>query len=51
MLVAGFDTVAIMQAGGWKPTGALLRYVENASTQALHERRWGLRLRQRSETV
>lgn len=44
MLVAGFDAVAIMQAGGWKSTAVLLRYVENASTQALHERRWRLRL-------
>lgn len=40
MLVAGFDAVAIMQAGGWKSTAVLLRYVENASTRALHERRW-----------
>lgn len=40
MLVAGFDTVAIMQAGGWKSTAVLLRYVENASTRSLHERRW-----------
>jgi len=44
MLVAGFDAVAIMQAGGWKTTAVLLRYVENASTQALHARRWRLRL-------
>jgi len=40
MLVAGFDALAIMQAGGWKSTAVLLRYVENASTRALHERRW-----------
>jgi integrase/recombinase XerD len=40
MLVAGFDALAIMQAGGWKSTNVLLRYVENASTRALHERRW-----------
>jgi integrase/recombinase XerD len=40
MLVAGFDALAIMQAGGWKTTAVLLRYVENASTRALHERRW-----------
>jgi integrase/recombinase XerD len=40
MLVAGFDALAIMQAGGWKTTAVLLRYVENASTQALHQRRW-----------
>jgi hypothetical protein len=40
MLVAGFDALAIMQAGGWETTTVLLRYVENASTRALHERRW-----------
>ena len=40
MLVAGFDALAIMQAGGWKTTTVLLRYVEHASTKALHERRW-----------
>jgi integrase len=40
MLVAGFDALAIMQAGGWKTTAVLLRYVENASTRVLHERRW-----------
>jgi len=40
MLVAGFDALAIMQAGGWKTAEVLLRYVENASTRALHERRW-----------
>jgi integrase len=45
MLVAGFDSLAIMQAGGWKTTAVLLRYVENASTQALHERRWRHRLK------
>jgi integrase len=48
MLVAGFDALAIMQAGGWKTTAVLLRYVENASTRALHERevvvvRWAKR--------
>lgn len=40
MLVAGFDALAIMQAGGWKTTTVLLRYVEHASTKTLHERRW-----------
>lgn len=40
MLVAGFDALAIMQAGGWKSTNVLLRYVENAETRSLHERRW-----------
>ena len=38
MLVAGFDALAIMQAGGWKSTNVVLRYVENASTRKLHER-------------
>lgn len=40
MLVAGFDALAIMQAGGWKTTTVLLRYVEHASTKTVHERRW-----------
>lgn len=40
MLVAGFDTLAIMQAGGWKSANVVLRYVENAATRELHERRW-----------
>ena len=30
----------IMQAGGWKSANVVLRYVENASTRELHERRW-----------
>ena len=40
MLVAGFDSLAIMQAGGWKTPNVLLRYVENTATQTLHQRRW-----------
>jgi integrase/recombinase XerD len=40
MLVAGFDALAIMQAGGWKSANVVLRYVENAATKELHERRW-----------
>jgi integrase/recombinase XerD len=40
MLVAGFDALAIMQVGGWKTTNVLLRYVENASTRTLQQRRW-----------
>jgi len=40
MMVAGFDALAIMQAGGWKSTNVLLRYVENAETRSLHEKRW-----------
>lgn len=40
MLVAGFDALAIMQAGGWKSANVVLRYVENAATRELHERRW-----------
>lgn len=40
MMTAGFDSLAIMQSGGWKTPNVVLRYVENASTQQLHERRW-----------
>jgi len=40
MMVAGIDQVAIMQAGGWKTISVLGRYVENASTRAIHEHRW-----------
>ncbi|WP_160484606.1 tyrosine-type recombinase/integrase [Aurantiacibacter rhizosphaerae] len=40
MMVAGIDQVAIMQAGGWKTISVLGRYVENAATYAIHERRW-----------
>ena len=40
MLVAGFDELAIMQAGGWKSPHVVLRYVEHAATRDLHERRW-----------
>ncbi|MCW5700432.1 MAG: tyrosine-type recombinase/integrase [Rhodospirillales bacterium] len=39
MLVAGFDALAIMQAGGWKSPNVLLCYVENAATKKPHERR------------
>ena len=42
MMVAGFDALAIMQAGGWKSVNVLQRYVENASTRELHERRWAM---------
>ena len=40
MMVAGIDQIAIMQAGGWKTAEVLGRYVENAATPAIHERRW-----------
>ena len=40
MMVAGFDAMAIMQAGGWKSANVVLRYVENAATRELHEKRW-----------
>ena len=40
MMVTGFDMLAIMQAGGWKTPTVVARYVENASTRSLHERRW-----------
>ena len=42
MMVAGFDALAIMQAGGWKSANVVLRYVENAVTKDLHEKRWNL---------
>jgi len=40
MMTAGFDALAIMQAGGWKSFNVVLRYVENASTKELHQKRW-----------
>ena len=40
MLVTGFDTLAIMQAGGWKSPQVVLRYVEHAKAADLHRRRW-----------
>jgi hypothetical protein len=40
MLVAGYGALAIMQAGGWKSADVVLRYVEKAAAQQLHERRW-----------
>lgn len=30
LLTAGFDTAAIMRAGGWKSVDVLARYLENA---------------------
>ena len=38
MMVAGFDALAIVQAGGWMSANVVLRYVENASTKELHEK-------------
>ena len=40
MMNAGFDALAIMQAGGWKSANVVLRYVEKASARDLHTRRW-----------
>ena len=40
MMVAGFDTLGIMQAGGWRTFSVLGRFVENASAAKMHERRW-----------
>lgn len=40
MMVAGFDTIGIMQAGGWRNHQVLARYVENAAAERLHARRW-----------
>ncbi len=39
-MVAGFDSLAIMRAGGWKTQHVLLLYAEYASTRAMHEGRW-----------
>lgn len=40
MSLAGFDTLAIMQVGGWKTPAVVQRYIENVSAQTLHELRW-----------
>ena len=40
MMVADFDALAIMQAGGWKSGNVALRYVEHAATRELREKRW-----------
>lgn len=40
MMVAGIDTIGIMQAGGWKSVDVVARYVENAAAHTLHQRRW-----------
>ena len=40
MMTAGFDILAIMQAGGWKSSNVVARYVEHAATRSLHDVRW-----------
>ena len=40
MMAAGFDALAIMQAGGVESANVVLRYVERAATRELHEKRW-----------
>ena len=40
MMLAGIDTIGIMQAGGWRTFAVLARYVENASAEKMHQRRW-----------
>jgi len=40
MMVAGIDATGIMQAGGWRTFHVLARYVENASAELIHQRRW-----------
>lgn len=40
MMIAGIDTIGIMQAGGWRTYQVLARYVENAAAGRMHERRW-----------
>lgn len=42
MMVAGCDTIGIMQAGGWRTPAVLARYVENTSAKHMHLRRWKL---------
>lgn len=39
MQLAGFDALAIMQAGGWKTPHIVLCYVEEAHTEQLHKER------------
>ena len=36
LLLRGFDTVAIMRAGGWKSVAVLARYLENADHNVWH---------------
>ena len=40
MMLAGIDTIGIMQAGGWRTFAVLARYVENAAAERMHIRRW-----------
>lgn len=40
MMLAGIDTIGIMQAGGWRTYAVLARYVENAAAERMHIRRW-----------
>ncbi len=40
MMVAGTETLGVMHAGGRKSYAVLARYVENASAELMHERRW-----------
>lgn len=40
MMVSGFDSLGIMQAGGWRTFAVLARYVENSSAARMHVRRW-----------
>jgi integrase/recombinase XerD len=40
MMLSEFDTLGIMQAGGWRTYSVLARYVENASSARMHVRCW-----------
>ena len=40
MMVAGIETIGIMQAGGWRTYAVLARYVENAAAERMHLCRW-----------
>ncbi len=35
MIVAGLGVLPIMQAGGWRTTNVVARYIENANLSAL----------------
>lgn len=40
LMIAGIDTIGIMQAGGWRTYSVLAHYVENASAAVMQARRW-----------
>ena len=40
VMTADFDILAIMQAGGWKSSNVVARYVEHVATRGLHDAHW-----------